>query len=51
MEVALTQWFNQSFNTVVNLTNRNAASPTTVKQMLFAYATATSTAVGRNIIQ
>lgn len=46
MEVALTQWFNQSFNTVVNLTNRNAASPTTIKQMLFAYATATSTAVG-----
>nr|XP_009862462.1 sideroflexin-2-like isoform X1 [Ciona intestinalis] len=45
-QVALMQWFNQSFNAVVNYTNRNAASETSTKQMMFAYATATTTALG-----
>lgn len=44
-QVALMQWLNQSFNALVNYTNRNAASSITTNQMLFAYATATSTAL------
>ncbi|EHB18542.1 Sideroflexin-2 [Heterocephalus glaber] len=38
------QWVNQSF-ALVNYTNRNAASPTSVRQMAFSYLTATTTAV------
>uniref|UniRef100_A0A8C8ZGJ1 Sidoreflexin n=1 Tax=Prolemur simus TaxID=1328070 RepID=A0A8C8ZGJ1_PROSS len=39
------QWVNQSFNALVNYTNRNAAFPTSVRQMALSYFTATTTAV------
>ncbi|XP_071793647.1 sideroflexin-2-like [Asterias amurensis] len=39
------QWINQSFNALVNYTNRNAASATTSKEIGMAYVTATSGAL------
>ncbi|XP_007187300.2 sideroflexin-2 isoform X2 [Balaenoptera acutorostrata] len=52
--VTFWQWVNQSFNALVNYTNRNAASPTSVRQMAVSYITATTaavtTAVGMNML-
>lgn len=39
------QWVNQSFNALVNYTNRNAKSSLTTHQLLFSYISATSAAL------
>ena len=43
--IVLGQWLNQSFNAVVNYTNRNAKSDVTGRQIAVAYVGATSGAV------
>lgn len=42
--VVFWQWVNQSFNALVNYTNRNAKSPLTEKQMAVAYVSASAAA-------
>ena len=48
-QVVFWQWFNQSFNALVNYTNRNASAPTNTNQLVTAYFSATFSALGTAI--
>ena len=48
-QVVFWQWFNQSFNALVNYTNRNASAPTNTNQLATAYFSATFSALGTAI--
>ena len=48
-QVVFWQWFNQSFNALVNYTNRNATAPTDTSQLATAYFSATFSALGTAI--